>query len=240
MPQTIEKRRARFGGRLAGFVMGALLSASMSASAYAIHAEARCSASDGIAHYVLRVDEARGRGQFAVLSRIAEETGALPPREQIIQRARVKFRGHARKSTATIKGKGLIARLEVSERSCQDGENGRSITAKAKGEIRARALHRLGHIGLLIDCTIRDMRPAPTSEAEVLCDSPDNDDATCEADVNGDSLIDPLDVGYITARLGCTVIPGSDCETADLNADGFVDPLDFGYLYARWDSCDVS
>ena len=60
----------------------------------------------------------------------------------------------------------------------------------------------------------------------------------CEGDVNGDGLVDPLDVGFVLARFGCPVGTGdSSCDTADQNGDGVVDPLDSGFVLARFGKC---
>lgn len=59
-------------------------------------------------------------------------------------------------------------------------------------------------------------------------------ESECPADTNGDELIDPLDSGYVLARLGCPVGAGDACCTkADANEDGLVDPLDVGFVLAR-------
>jgi len=60
----------------------------------------------------------------------------------------------------------------------------------------------------------------------------------CEGDANGDGTVDPLDAGYVLARLGCPVGTGDrECDAADVNADGVVDPLDDGYVLARFGDC---
>lgn len=63
---------------------------------------------------------------------------------------------------------------------------------------------------------------------------------TCDGDANRDCTVDPLDVGYVTSRFGCspadfTVNIG--CFSADVNGDGIVDPLDSGYVLARFGPC---
>ena len=61
---------------------------------------------------------------------------------------------------------------------------------------------------------------------------------SCEGDVNGDGVVDPLDSGFILARFGCPVGEGADdCDAADANGDGLVDPLDVGFVLARFGSC---
>ena len=60
----------------------------------------------------------------------------------------------------------------------------------------------------------------------------------CDGDVNGDWTVDPLDSGFILARLGCDVGAGDpNCDTSDLNGDGLVDPLDVGFVLARFGEC---
>ncbi len=62
---------------------------------------------------------------------------------------------------------------------------------------------------------------------------------TCEGDANGDGTVDPLDSGFVLARLGCDVGGGDpDCDAADQNGDGSVDPLDSGFVLARFGTCD--
>lgn len=57
----------------------------------------------------------------------------------------------------------------------------------------------------------------------------------CAADANGDGAVDPLDSGFVLARLGCPVGTGDpDCDAADVNGDGVVDPLDNGFVLARF------
>lgn len=61
---------------------------------------------------------------------------------------------------------------------------------------------------------------------------------SCVGDLNGDDMIDPLDVGFVLSRFGCPVGTGdSNCDSADLNNDGVVDPLDVGFLLARFGDC---
>jgi len=60
----------------------------------------------------------------------------------------------------------------------------------------------------------------------------------CEGDANGDGIVDPLDSGYVLARLGCAVGSGDpQCDAADANGDGVVDPLDSGFVMARFGAC---
>jgi len=62
---------------------------------------------------------------------------------------------------------------------------------------------------------------------------------TCAGDANGDGLVDPLDSGFVLARLGCSVDSGDpDCDIADQNGDGLVDPLDIGFVLARFGDCE--
>jgi len=60
----------------------------------------------------------------------------------------------------------------------------------------------------------------------------------CPGDANLDCAVDPLDVGFVSARFGC-IYPqdGEFCLTADVNSDGVVDPLDAGYVQARFGIC---
>jgi len=60
----------------------------------------------------------------------------------------------------------------------------------------------------------------------------------CDGDTNGDGTVDPLDAGYVLARLGCPVGTGDpDCDAADANGDVLVDPLDVGYVLSRFGPC---
>ena len=60
----------------------------------------------------------------------------------------------------------------------------------------------------------------------------------CEGDANGDNTVDPLDAGFVLARLGCEVGAGdSDCDAADVNVDAVVNPLDVGFVLARFGPC---
>ncbi|MCH7702986.1 MAG: hypothetical protein IID37_14990 [Planctomycetes bacterium] len=60
----------------------------------------------------------------------------------------------------------------------------------------------------------------------------------CDGDANGDGLVDPLDVGFVLSRFGCSVGTGDpNCDIADQNGDGLVDPLDAGYVLARFGDC---
>jgi len=62
--------------------------------------------------------------------------------------------------------------------------------------------------------------------------------SACEGDSNGDGLVDPLDTGFVLARLGCSVGTGDvECDAADQNVDGAVDPLDVGFVLARFGTC---
>ena len=55
---------------------------------------------------------------------------------------------------------------------------------------------------------------------------------------NGDGVIDPLDAGFVQARLGCLVGSGDpECDASDVNADLIVDPLDVGFVLARLGIC---
>lgn len=61
----------------------------------------------------------------------------------------------------------------------------------------------------------------------------------CEGDANLDGVVDPLDGGYIAARLGCAPGTGDmSCDAADVNGDGSIDPLDLGYVLARFSTCN--
>ena len=61
----------------------------------------------------------------------------------------------------------------------------------------------------------------------------------CEGDANGDGMVDPIDAGFVLARLGCPVGTGDpDCDAADQNGDGAVDPLDVGFILARFGTCE--
>ena len=61
--------------------------------------------------------------------------------------------------------------------------------------------------------------------------------ALCDGDVNGDGVLDPLDTGYILARLGADLCAEGNCQ-ADVNCDGLIDPLDLGYVLARFGVCN--
>ena len=62
--------------------------------------------------------------------------------------------------------------------------------------------------------------------------------SACPGDANSDGTVDPLDSGYVLARLGCPVGAGnSRCDAADQNHDGQVNPLDAGYVLARLGAC---
>lgn len=60
----------------------------------------------------------------------------------------------------------------------------------------------------------------------------------CPGDANDDGHVDPLDIGYVLARFGCSVDEDPSCAMADQNADGAVDPLDVGFILARLGECD--
>jgi hypothetical protein len=61
---------------------------------------------------------------------------------------------------------------------------------------------------------------------------------TCQGDVNHDGIVDPLDLGFASARLGCSFALGAvACGDADANHDGIVDPLDLGYIASRFGTC---
>ena len=69
--------------------------------------------------------------------------------------------------------------------------------------------------------------------------TPDDCPLTCEGDVNGDGIVNPLDSGFVLARFGCLVGGGDpQCDLADLNGDGVVNPLDVGYVLARFGKCE--
>ena len=52
-------------------------------------------------------------------------------------------------------------------------------------------------------------------------------------------FIDPLDSGFVLARLGCDVGAGDPgCDVADMNGDGVLDPLDVGFVRARLGKCE--
>jgi hypothetical protein len=56
--------------------------------------------------------------------------------------------------------------------------------------------------------------------------------------VNADNTVDPLDSGYILARLGCAVGTGDAlCDAADANGDSVIDPLDVGFVLSRFGDC---
>jgi hypothetical protein len=62
--------------------------------------------------------------------------------------------------------------------------------------------------------------------------------SNCDGDTNGDGTVDPLDAGFVFARMGCEVGAGdADCDAADANGDNLVDPLDAGYVAARFGPC---
>ena len=61
-----------------------------------------------------------------------------------------------------------------------------------------------------------------------------NAEPPCDGDANSDGIVDPLDLGFVLARFGCSVGTGdADCDIADQNGDSLVDPLDAGYVLAR-------
>jgi hypothetical protein len=61
---------------------------------------------------------------------------------------------------------------------------------------------------------------------------------SCDGDANDDQTVDPLDAGFVLARLGCPVGGGDElCQAADVNLDGQVDPLDVGYVLSRFGDC---
>lgn len=84
-------------------------------------------------------------------------------------------------------------------------------------------------------CDILDGSSADTNGNSI----PDEcEELQCEGDANGDGTVDPLDVGFVLARLGCTVGGGDpDCDSADQNLDGVIDPLDIGFVLARFGDC---
>jgi len=68
---------------------------------------------------------------------------------------------------------------------------------------------------------------------------PDCSAGSCAGDANGDGTVNPLDTGFVMARLGCAVGAGdADCDLADQNGDGEVDPLEVGFVLARFGECD--
>jgi len=82
-----------------------------------------------------------------------------------------------------------------------------------------------------------DLCPGTPEGAEVDENGCEIIDA-CAGDANGDDTVDPLDAGYVSARLGCSVGTGdAACDSADQNDDGVVDPLDVGFVLARFGPC---
>jgi len=59
----------------------------------------------------------------------------------------------------------------------------------------------------------------------------------CDGDANSDGQVDPLDTGFILARLGLD--PCVEGCAADVNCDDLIDPLDAGYALARFGTCDA-
>ena len=76
--------------------------------------------------------------------------------------------------------------------------------------------------------------PGPSEDVD-LPEEPNN----CPADVNGDGVVDALDLGAVTACLGQEVDEGDSCFPADVNSDGVVDALDIGFVIARFGECPV-
>lgn len=62
-------------------------------------------------------------------------------------------------------------------------------------------------------------------------------DAVCDGDVNGDGIVDPLDSGFVIARLGADPCLDKNCP-ADANCDGLITPADIGYVLARFNTCN--
>ena len=60
----------------------------------------------------------------------------------------------------------------------------------------------------------------------------------CLADVNGDGMADPLDVGAVQSRFGST--DSSDLLVYDLNGDGSIDSLDSNVVTTGFGSCTVA
>ncbi|MCH7703423.1 MAG: hypothetical protein IID37_17240, partial [Planctomycetes bacterium] len=61
--------------------------------------------------------------------------------------------------------------------------------------------------------------------------------ALCDGDLNGDDLVDPLDLGAVLARFGLDATDPALCQF-DLNCDQLIDPLDMGYILARFGVCN--
>ncbi|MCH7701912.1 MAG: hypothetical protein IID37_09505 [Planctomycetes bacterium] len=96
-------------------------------------------------------------------------------------------------------------------------------------------VHIIGDM-VLVSANLDDNENGPRAGAVygfTMCPN----DVPCEGDVNGDSMVDPLDSGFVLARFGCLVKGDPDCEAADANGDGVVDPLDAGFVLARFGEC---
>ncbi|MCH7702515.1 MAG: FG-GAP repeat protein [Planctomycetes bacterium] len=58
-----------------------------------------------------------------------------------------------------------------------------------------------------------------------------------EGDINADGVVNPLDVGFIQARIDCPVGTGKiDCDASDRNLDGVVDAADVELVMAQFGS----
>ena len=83
---------------------------------------------------------------------------------------------------------------------------------------------------------ITDFTFGPDSEISVANESVVT--PPCEGDANGDGLVDPLDSGYVLARVGWEEGPGNmGCHRADQNHDGVVDLSDVGFILAGFGDC---
>lgn len=71
--------------------------------------------------------------------------------------------------------------------------------------------------------------PRADGQANPLC--------MCFADANVDGVVEPLDTGYVAARLGSVPAEDEECAAADANGDGLVDPLNAGDVLARFGTC---
>ena len=74
---------------------------------------------------------------------------------------------------------------------------------------------------------------SPSAGCRISRDAQSGETATDD----GHGNVDPLDSGFVLARLGCPVGTGDpQCDSADQNHDGTVDPLDVGFVLARFGS----
>ena len=91
-----------------------------------------------------------------------------------------------------------------------------SFTAASRTTtVRLESLSKTGINGPVID----DVRVSPYA---------------CMADLNGDGIVGPPDLGILLAVWGTD---GGDIEAADINGDGTVNASDLGPLLGAWGPC---